>query len=114
MNTTPKLNEAAEGGSSPVPYSPSSLERLADLLDMPADDVREATRNIARKRMEEKHAGLMEKVRLIRERNTAILPTGEIVARGTPGAMDYESPENAGRVASADENQSNQTEQNDT
>ena len=24
MNATPKLNEAASGGSSPVPYSPSS------------------------------------------------------------------------------------------
>ena len=37
-------------------------------------------------------ASLMSKVALIRERNTAILPTGEIVARGTPGAMNHNSP----------------------
>lgn len=71
----------------------SALERLADILEMPADHVREAAEEIRRKRNIET---LMAKVQLIRERNTAILPTGEIVARGTPGAMDYESPQNAG------------------
>lgn len=76
------------------PTAGSALERLANLLDMPAEDVREAARNIARKRVEEKHAALMAKVRLIREKNTAILPTGEIVARDTPGAMPYDSSHN--------------------
>jgi hypothetical protein len=73
----------------------SALEFLAQELGMPAEHVREAARNIARKRMETKHADLMEKVRLIREKNTAILPTGEIVARDTPGAMPYDSLHNA-------------------
>lgn len=70
----------------------SAVERLAALLDMSAKDVEEAARNIARKRMYE---SLMEKVRLIREMNTAILPTGEIVDRGTPGSLPYDSPQNA-------------------
>ena len=39
-----------------------------------------------------KEAALLEKLRIIRSGNTAILPTGEIVERGTPGSMDYESP----------------------
>jgi hypothetical protein len=73
----------------------SALEFLAQELGMPAEHIREAARNIARKRMETKHADLMEKVRLIRDKNTAILPTGEIVARDTPGAMPYDSPQNA-------------------
>lgn len=34
---------------------------------------------------------LMEKLRIIQSGKTAILPTGEIVERGTAGAMDYES-----------------------
>jgi len=67
------------------------LEKLASLLEMPAEHVREAAENIGRER---KHAALLAKIHLIRERNTAILPTGEIVARGTPGSMIYESPEN--------------------
>lgn len=91
--------QSRHGGSSP--RAGSALERLANLLDMPAEDVREAARNIARKRIETKHAALMEKVRLIRERNTAILPTGEIVARDTPGAMPYDSPQNADVLAPA-------------
>lgn len=37
---------------------------------------------------------LMEKLRIIQSGKTAILPTGEIVERGTPGAMDYETPNN--------------------
>lgn len=35
---------------------------------------------------------LLEKVRIIRSGNTAILPTGEIVERGTPGSMNYGPP----------------------
>jgi len=34
---------------------------------------------------------LLEKVRIIRSGNTAILPTGEIVERGTPGSTNYNS-----------------------
>jgi hypothetical protein len=71
------------------------LERLADFLEMPADHVREAAEAIRQERKDKLVASLMGKVNLIRERNTAILPTGEIVARGTPGAMNYESPENS-------------------
>ena len=94
MSDTTKLKQTADGGCPPATCS--ALEFLAQELDMPVEHIREAARNIARKRMETKHADLMEKVRLIREKNTAILPTGEIVARGTPGAMDYNSPQNAG------------------
>jgi hypothetical protein len=34
---------------------------------------------------------LMEKLRIIQSGETAILPSGEIVKRGTPGATDYDS-----------------------
>lgn len=33
---------------------------------------------------------LMQKAQLINTGNSAILPTGEIVAKGTPGAMNYQ------------------------
>lgn len=68
----------------------TKLEILADELGMPADHVREAAEAIRQKRMKER---LLAKVQLIRDRNTAILPTGEIVERGTPGAMNYGSSE---------------------
>lgn len=42
---------------------------------------------------QEKHRKLMEKVGLIQSGDTAILPTGEIVSRDTPGAMPYDSPQ---------------------
>jgi hypothetical protein len=74
----------------PVPEK-SRIEILADVLEMPADHVREAAEAIRQERMKK---NLLAKVQLIRDRNTAILPTGEIVARGTDGAMDYDSPEN--------------------
>ena len=70
------------------PNPTTALERLADCLEMPADHLRKAADNIRRERL---HASLMAKVQLIRDRNTAILPTGEIVPRGTPGAMPYET-----------------------
>ena len=69
---------------------PTSLERFASAIGMPAEHVREAAENIRR---EQRREALLEKVRLIRERNAAILPTGEIVPRGTPGAMNFDSPE---------------------
>jgi hypothetical protein len=65
---------------------PSALERLSSILEMPADDLREAARGI---RDERKKIALLEKLKIIREGNTAILPTGEIVPRGTEGAMEY-------------------------
>jgi hypothetical protein len=70
----------------------TSLERLADVIGMPADELRECAIAIRHERMKRE---LLAKVQLIRDRNTAILPTGEIVARGTPGAMDYHSSENS-------------------
>lgn len=39
-----------------------------------------------------KKDNLMEKLRIIQSGNTAIMPTGEIVERGTPGATEYNSP----------------------
>lgn len=87
--------EEAEARRSAASCSPSSLERLANSLEMPVDHVREAAEAISQERNDKLVASLMSKVALIRERNTAIMPTGEIVARGTPGAMNYESPENA-------------------
>ena len=41
-----------------------------------------------------KKGNLMEKLRIIQSGKTAILPTGEIVERGTAGAMGYDSPQN--------------------
>jgi hypothetical protein len=38
-----------------------------------------------------KMAALLTKAKLINDRNSAILPTGEIVAKGTPGAIDYKA-----------------------
>jgi len=91
-----KPSPSTKGCEASAPVPCSALERLASALDIPADDLREFAWNIAR---EKKYAAAMEKVRLIRERNTAILPTGEIVARGTPGSMDYNSPPNAAAQA---------------
>lgn len=65
----------------------TKLEILAEELEMPADHVREAAEAIRQDRMKK---NLLAKVQLIRDRNSAILPTGEIVEKGTPGAMDYE------------------------
>lgn len=42
---------------------------------------------------------LLSKIQLIKEGNTAILPSGEIVPRGMEGSMDYDSP--ARRAADA-------------
>jgi hypothetical protein len=64
----------------------TALERLADVLEMPADELREAAQNM---RDERKKIALLEKLKIIREGNTAITPNGEIVPRGTTGAMDY-------------------------
>ena len=64
----------------------SALEVLANVLEMPADELRDAARSI---RDDRKKIALLEKLKIIREGNTAILPTGEIVPRGTLGAMDY-------------------------
>lgn len=69
---------------------PTALERLAHILEMPAEHVREAAEQIRTNRMKER---LMEKVRIIRSGNTAITPTGEIVERGTPGSMSYTTPD---------------------
>jgi hypothetical protein len=69
----------------------TTLERLANILDMPAGHVREAAEQIRTNQMKER---LMEKVRVIRSGNTAITPTGEIVDRDErPDAMPYETNE---------------------
>lgn len=65
---------------------PNPLEVLAEILKMPADELRECIKAIRQERMKK---NLLAKVQLIRDRNAAILPTGEIVAKGTPGAIDY-------------------------
>lgn len=70
----------------PNPTTP--LEALAEVVEIPVDELKQIARRIATER---KFSGLMEKVRLIRSGNTAILPTGEIVPRSTPGAMPYET-----------------------
>lgn len=62
---------------------------LASIVEMPTDHIREAGDQMKTERMKRR---LLEKVNLIRAGNTAILPTGEIVARGTTGSMDYDSP----------------------
>lgn len=77
-------NKAALSGSSPL--ASSAIDRLAKFVGMPVDHVRGAIENIRRERMKNR---LMEKVRLIREGRSAILPSGEIVEQGTPGAMQY-------------------------
>ena len=65
---------------------PNPLEVLAEILEMPADELRECAEAIRQERMKK---NLLAKVQLIRDRNAAILPTGEIVAKGTPNAIDY-------------------------
>jgi len=62
---------------------------------MPVDHVREAAEAIRDERKAKLVSALMQKVNLTRDRNTAILPTGEIVARGTPRAIPYDSPQNS-------------------
>lgn len=69
------------------------LKRLADFVGMPEDHIREAAQAIRHEKMKER---LLEKVRIIRSRNTAITPSGEIVERGTPGSVNYESGEERG------------------
>lgn len=66
----------------------TKLEIFAELIEMTVEHLREAADNIRRERMKN---NLLAKVQLIRDRNTAILPTGEIVPRGTPGAIPYET-----------------------
>ena len=70
----------------------TKLEILADELNMDADYVRDVAKSIRYKRNDELMSSLMAKVKLIRERNAAILPSGEIVGRVTPNSMSYESP----------------------
>lgn len=78
---------------SDCPSTPcSELEVLANVLEMPAEELREAAQGI---REERKKIALLEKLKIIREGNTAILPTGEIVVRGTAGAMDYPTMQSA-------------------
>jgi len=43
---------------------------------------------------EKKLEKLLSKLKIIQEENTAILPNGEIVPRGTIGSIDYNSPKN--------------------
>jgi hypothetical protein len=70
---------------------PEALEKLDQLQAQiihggtPFKDIADAIRQHL------KTEALLAKVELMRSGNTAILPTGEIVARGTPGATDYDS-----------------------
>ena len=64
----------------------TALEILAEVIEMPAEELRLAAQNI---RDERKKIALLEKLKIIREGNTSITPNGEIVPRGTAGAMDY-------------------------
>ena len=85
----PQDPEATEGSLLSQPES--LIERFARFIDMPPEHIRGALHGIARQNRLNR---LKDKVRMIKDRRAAIMPTGEIVAIGTPGSMPYFYPEN--------------------
>lgn len=59
----------------------NTLEELTEVMT--------ALESSVEKPDQKKLDSLIQKAQLISDGNTAILPNGEIIPRGTPGAMDY-------------------------